>query len=144
MRLGFTDATGYEWPFRRITLADYDDLAAVGLDVEAVSEDLGKLADLIQNRRKFAAVLWWFVGAAVEAAKLTPREFHARLDGDVMHAAAIAVRDAVIDFFPYPAAVKAKLIGRLTAGQGTEEAPDGCDAAPTNTPPSPAGSTPEG
>jgi hypothetical protein len=140
--LKLTDAEGRVFALRRITLADYDALAALGLDVEAVSEDLSRLADVIQNRRKFAGLLWWFVGPAVEAAKLTPAEFHAGLDGDAIYRAATGVRDAVIDFFPYPPEVKAKFIASL-APPAEPTAPGGSGGGPTSWLPSPD-STPGG
>lgn len=133
------DAKGREFEARRITVGDYDDLAALGLDVEGVSEDLGLLAEVVRDRRKFAALLWWFVGGAVEAAKLTPRDFYQGLDGDALSRGAHLIRDAVIDFFPYPPQVKAKLIADLTAGQNPAA---GSDVAPASTRPLPADSTP--
>ncbi|HYH63267.1 MAG TPA: hypothetical protein VD866_01070 [Urbifossiella sp.] len=127
----FTNADGREWAFKRITLADVDELTTLGLDVEAVSEDIGKLAELVIRRRAFAAVLWWFVGDAVVAKELGAVDLHRALDGDALARAVEAVRDAVIDFFPYPPAAKAKLIAELTA------APAGSAAAPSSSPPSP-------
>ena len=139
----FTDAKGREWEFRRITVGDLDELAALGLDVEAVSEDFGQLAALGAKPRAFATVLWWFVGNAVTAAKVEPVDFKAGLDGDAMARAFDALRDAVIGFFPYPPTVKATLIARLAAEQEKAWATAvGSAVEPTNSPPSPA-STPD-
>ncbi len=132
----FADMTGKEWPVRRITFGDLDELAALGLDVEAVSADLSVLAELVIDRRRFAAVLWWFVGPAVEAEKLTPQDFHRRLDGDSLARGVEAVAGAVVDFFPYPPAAKARIQAKLSAGLWTP-APGGSDAAPSSSPPSP-------
>lgn len=120
---------------RRVTVGDLDDLAALGLDVEAVSEDIDKIAGLLAKPRAFAAVIWWFVGDAVTAAKVDPADFKKTLDGDALARAVGAVVAGVADFFPLPPAAKAALIARLTAD------PDGSADASSSSPPSPA-STP--
>lgn len=136
----FKDSTGREWPFRRITVGDLDELAAAGLDVESVSEDLDRLAELVVKPRRFAAVLWWFVGERVAEAGVDLAAFHAALDGEALAAAVVAVRDSIVEFFPFPAAVKARMIAEMN-GQKPSPSPGGSGAAPTNSPASP-GSTP--
>jgi len=129
------DGTGREWPMRRVTVGDLDELAELGLDVEAVSEDIDRIAGLLSKPRAFARVIWWFVGAAVTEAKVEPADFNKTLDGDALARAVGAVVAGVADFFPLPPAEKAALIARLTAD------PDGSAEASTPSPPSPA-STP--
>lgn len=142
MPVTFTDSKDRSWTLKRITFADVDGLTALGLDVEGVSVDLSKLADLAVRRRDLVAVLWWFVGDAVTAAELKEGDLHRALDGDALARAVEAIRDAVIDFFPYPPAAKAKLIADLTAAEkATTSGPDGSAAEPSSSPVSPA-STP--
>ena len=136
----FTDAEGREWPLKRITVGALDELAELGLDVEAVSEDLDRLGPLVGRPRTFAAVLWWFVGEAVEQAELTVEDFRAALDGDALARAVTAVGVALVDFFPLPPAEKAALIARLTAApDGSGGTPSSSAAPPASTPvPSPS------
>lgn len=129
----FTDAKGRAWPFKKLTVADLDDLAALGLDVEAVSEDLDRLSRLVASPRKFAAVLWWFAGRE----GTDPKDFHAGLDGDALARAVVAVGAAVIDFFPLQPGEKAKMIARLEAagsGDGSAASASSAAASPASTP----------
>jgi hypothetical protein len=138
----FTDAKNREWQFREITFADLAELKALGLDVEAVSADLGLLAGVFEDRRRLAELLWWFVAPAVAAAKVDGAEFHRGLTGDTLYAATVAIRDSVIGFFHYPPAVKADMIRRLTEAETTAWAAQvGSPSAGPSSPPSPASTT---
>lgn len=93
----FTDGKGREWSVK-VTVGNLEDLAAAGLDVEVVSADPNKLADVLTKRRTFAAVLWVFVGEQVTARQITPEDFKNSLDGPVLFEAAGAVEDAIMSF----------------------------------------------
>jgi hypothetical protein len=116
----FKDAKGRSWPLRPITIGDLDELDNLDLNLDRLGEDLDRLAEVAVDRRKFAALLWWFVGEQVTAAGIEPADFNRALDGDATLAAATAVREAVVDFFPIPPAARAKMLATLA--EQTEKA----------------------
>ena len=97
----FTDSSGKPWELR-ITIGLLDRLKAVGLDLDAMTNDKSSpLGILMMERKVLGSVLWILVEKQATAAGVaTPEEFFAEFDGPTLEAAGEALLDAVLDFFP--------------------------------------------
>lgn len=98
----FTDSKGREW------LVAIDGAAAVkrvrtltGIDIwKAADAGLDQLRAVLADVVALADVLYAVVRPEADARKVSDEEFAAGLSGDVLEAAATALVEAVIDFFP--------------------------------------------
>jgi hypothetical protein len=113
----FTDRTGTEWRLN-LTLGDLRrarDLA--GVDLNAAIKSDAALSDLLfSDPESLCKVLWVLCEKQAADRGLAPEGFAEVFDGPTVERAAVALAEAVIDFFPRSkigAAMKANLRANL-------------------------------
>ena len=102
----FVDSLGREWDLR-ITIGLLDPLAAVGLDLEAITEDHEAVLAKIAKPRTLGKVLWTIIGKQAAERKIDQSDFLAGLDGPRIHSALMKLVESIMDFIQPPSVAKA-------------------------------------
>ncbi len=102
----FVDTAGREWDLR-ITIGLIDPLIAVGLDLEAITEDYQSVLTKIARPRQLGKVLWAIVEKQAREKKVDVEDFLAGLDGPSIHTALMKLVESIMDFSQPPTVAKA-------------------------------------
>ncbi len=115
----FVDKLGREWDLR-ITISLVDPLAAVGLDLEALTEkNHEETLSKIAKPRQLGKVLWTILDKQAREKKVELQDFLDGLDGPTIHSALLKLVEAIMDFSQPPSVAKASkelLADRVTRG----------------------------